>query len=74
MRLPLVVFAYFAHRVCIGYDTYTLEISLDVLYAPTTNGGNGPQQTNGSSLIILYLICSYDKRSLLNNSHYCDFM
>ena len=56
---------------------YTLEITLDVVYTPTTNGGTGiagPQQTNGSSLIILYLICSFAKRSLLNNSHYCDFM
>ena len=39
-------------------------------YAPTTNGSTGitgPQQTNGSSLIILYLICGYAKCSLLNN-------
>ena len=50
---------------------YTLEITLDVLYAPTTNGATGitgPQQTNGNSLIILYLICSIAKRSLMNNS------
>ena len=43
---------------------YTLEITLDVLHAPTTNGGadtTGQQQTNGNSLIILYLICSYAK-------------
>ena len=48
-------------------------ITLDVLYAPTSNGGSGitgPQQTNGNSLIILYLMFL----SLLNNSHYCDFM
>ena len=41
------------------------------------NGGTrmtGPQQTTDSSLIILYLICSYAKRSLLSNSNYCDFM
>ena len=47
--------------------------ALDVLHAPTINGGTGvtaPQQTNRNSLIILYLICSYVKRSLLNNSHY----
>ena len=47
--------------------------ALDVLRAPTINGGTGetaPQQTNRNSLIILYLICSYVKRSLLNNSHY----
>ena len=30
--------------------------NFDVLYAPTTNGTTGPQQTNGGSLIILYLL------------------
>ena len=45
--------------------------------APTTNGRTrmtGPQQTTDSSLIILYLICSYTKRSLMNNSNYCDLI
>ena len=49
------------------YELYTLENTLGVVYARTTNGSTGitgPQQTTDSSLIILYLICSY----------YCDFM
>ena len=46
---------------------YALGNTLGVVYAPTTNGGTrmtGPQQTADSSLIILYLICSYAKLSL----------
>ena len=53
---------------------YALENTLGFVYSPTTNGGTrltGPQQTTDSSLIILYLICSYDKHS---NSNYCDFI
>ena len=46
-------------------------------YPPTTNGGTRmtePKQTTDSSLIIMYLICSYAKRSLMNNSNCCDFI
>ena len=45
---------------------YALENTVDVLYALTTNGSTcmiGPQKTTYSSLIILYIICSYSKHS-----------
>ena len=67
VRILLVVLCLLCAS-CILYEMYTLEITLDVLYAPTTNGGTGiagPQQTNGNPLIILYLICSYAKRNII---------
>ena len=51
--------------------------TLGVVCVPTTDGGTrmtGPQQTTDSSLIILYLICSYAKYSLTNSSNNCDFI
>ena len=50
------------------HELYSLENTPDVFCAPTRNGGTGitgPQQTTDNSLIILYLMYSYAKRSLL---------